>query len=273
MLQDVIVTVDKESYTMHGRGMPRSVTRAVRMPGLADTGAQMTLLGPQQLEDLGFSKEDLVPAAMRILTANDNSMGNQGMLYIRLKGRTPDGREVMSLQQAYYCASARNLFISRECLVDLRIIREDFPVMGSAGVIGQVGVSMFHQRGEAEGPGRPQRPTAGPSAQEAEKELLVGGWHPQEGCVEADTMDGDCPCKCPTRTVPPKATEKCPFEPIPANLEKLRQWIGRRYASSSFNCCTNQKLPSVTSSPPLLLFIDKDVTPVAIYRPGTIPLH
>jgi hypothetical protein len=101
----------------------------------------------------------------------------------------------------------------------------------------------------------------------------VEGWHPEEGCVEADIEDGSRPGKCPTRTPPPLAPEDCPFEPIAANVEILKQWIGRRYASSSFNCCTNQRLSLVTSSPPLRLFVDKSVTPVAIHQPGTIPLH
>jgi hypothetical protein len=41
--------------------------------------------------------------------------------------------------------------------------------------------------------------------------------------VEADVMDGSQPCKCLTRTAPPPAPTTCQFEPIPANVDKIKQ--------------------------------------------------
>jgi hypothetical protein len=98
------------------------------------------------------------------------------------------------------------------------------------------------------------------------------GWHPQEGCEEGE-QGHERPCKCPTRTSPPEAPEDCPFAFEEKNIDRIKEWIGQKYASSSFNTCTNQKLPLVTSSPPLRLFVDKNVTPTAVHKPGTIPLH
>jgi hypothetical protein len=103
--------------------------------------------------------------------------------------------------------------------------------VGSAAPVGQVGVSTqgerFHQEGEAEVPGQPHQSLASggvparPGTKSAEKQLLVEEWHHMEGCVEVDSMDGSCPCKCPTRTPPPPAPDQCPFEPVAANVEKI----------------------------------------------------
>jgi hypothetical protein len=115
-------------------------------------------------------------------------------------------------------------------MVDLEVVGEQFSVVGSAGGVGQVGAStqeeMFHREGEAV----------------AVQQLLVEGWHPKEGWVEVNTVDGSRPCKCPTRTAPPPAPEKCPFEPVAGNIEKIKQWIqpevavGDKLASAEAVC-------------------------------------
>jgi hypothetical protein len=96
---------------------------------------------------------------------------------------------------------------------------------------------------------------------------------PEEGCVGVESLDGSSPCNCPTRTAPPPALETCPFEPVAANVQRIKEWIGKYYASSAFYTCTNQKLPLVKQLPPLQLFVDKTAIPVAVRQPGTIPLH
>ena len=45
------------------------------------------------------------------------------------------------------------------------------------------------------------------------------------------------------------------------------------YSSSSFNCCSNQALPFVTNSPPMILHVDPKARPVAAHKPAPVPLH
>jgi hypothetical protein len=150
----------------------------------------MTILGPRQLAELGFGMEDLVPAAMRIVPEDDNAMQSQGMLLVKITGKTL-GREFALWQQAYVCGKGTHLFVSRECMVDLGVIGEECPAVGSAVPAGQVGVStqeeLFHQEEEAEVPGQPHQSLASggvparPGTKRAETELLVEGLHPKEG--------------------------------------------------------------------------------------------
>jgi hypothetical protein len=75
------------------------------------------------------------------------------------------------------------------------------------------------------------------------------------------------------RTALPLAPESCPYEPVPGNIAKIKLWIRNHYASLAFNCCTNQRLPLVTSSPPWRLFVDPEATPVVVNSPGNTLLH
>ena len=70
---------------------------------------------------------------------------------------------------------------------------------------------------------------------------------------EAEPCQGDCANEgiqqCPLRTATPKRPSVIPFEPIPENREKLEKWLLDAFASSSFNACSYQELPSMTGEP------------------------
>jgi hypothetical protein len=79
----------------------------------------------------------------------------------------------------------------------------------------------------------------------------------------------DCECKCPTRAEAPTPPDTQPFEPSVANVPKLEEWIRKRYAASTCNCCECQPLPKM-HGPPLTIHMQEGVTPIA---PIPVPLH
>ena len=56
------------------------------------------------------------------------------------------------------------------------------------------------------------------------------------------------------------------------NVPVLRDWLLEYYASSAFNTCEHQALPMMNCEP-LELHVDKDAKPVAIHKPGLVPIH
>jgi hypothetical protein len=231
-LSGLKVEVDRDSYVSRNIQEPPSRTSSMWTRGLADTGAQMTIVGPDQLRELGVRRTDITPATMKIVTADDKAMTGAGMVLLKISATDGDGVAYTSRQQAYVMEEARHLFLSRECLEDLGVIGVQFPKIGA-------------YRGSTQGLAAPvTAPIVAPAA------TPDGDWHPKEGCEEGSEGD-ERPCKCPVRTAPPDVPTVCPFEPVPENIEKLKDWIGKRYAGSAFNACTCQKLPLVTSSPPL----------------------
>ena len=62
-------------------------------------------------------------------------------------------------------------------------------------------------------------------------------------------------CDCPARTNPPSRPQKLPFQPIESNIPKMKEWLLARFASSTFNKCTHQRLPMM-SGPPIEIHVD-----------------
>ena len=79
-------------------------------------------------------------------------------------------------------------------------------------------------------------------------------------------------CDCVPRTPPPDRPKELPFTCIPANNQKMREWLLNRYAASTFNKCTHQLLPEMTG-PPLKIHIKPDAIPKAISTASPIPKH
>jgi hypothetical protein len=65
MLPGLRVEVDRKSYRPRNLKEPQSFTKPVWTEGLADTGAQRTIVGPRQLQELGVRLEDVTAATMQ----------------------------------------------------------------------------------------------------------------------------------------------------------------------------------------------------------------
>ena len=50
-------------------------------------------------------------------------------------------------------------------------------------------------------------------------------------------------CDCPPRQQPPKRPDQLPFEPCEGNISSMKQWLLEKFAMSTFNKCTHQRLP------------------------------
>ena len=389
VIPGIRVEVDRQSYKSRNITEPTNARETVT-EGLADTGAQMVVLGPQQLAQLGVREKELTPVMMKIITADDCTARGGGMVLVKITARDDAGKELVSRQQAYYMAGATHVFLSRECLEDLEVISPEFPKVGScravaagraAGTAAGTGTEQHLEphlaRKELDQQSQPvaardcrlpgtvellsdappvvgaqpgatnvpvnssvtssltrpsapkvegqQRPTevaeppgglqytpgglvssggAGPTRQEGRPEgggllqeemrsktLPPGGSGPPEGGLRGQTASpvwekvGVCtprpgavegeerPCSCPERTLPPPVPKHCPFPATPENVGRIKDWIVNYYGASAFNTCTYQQLPMVTSSPPLRLLVDPDYKPVAVLRPGSVPLH
>ena len=82
-------------------------------------------------------------------------------------------------------------------------------------------------------------------------------------------------CPCPKRCEnPPPVPQQLP-PGLPAtdeNVPALKQWLLDYYSSSTFNTCEHQPLPMMRCEP-LELHVDPTAKPVAIHKPGLVPIH
>ena len=90
----------------------------------------------------------------------------------------------------------------------------------------------------------------------------------ESSAIETQTA----PCGCMIRSLPPERPKELPFPARPENIDKMKEWLGERYASSTWNKCTHQVLKGVTG-PPLKLHVDPNAKPKCVHVPSTVPLH
>jgi hypothetical protein len=112
---------------------------------------------------------------------------------------------------------------------------------------------------------------------EAMKQLLIVPHNfPSVGKdMKIDSLQKEHPddeCSCPKRTLPPGPPKQLPFEPIPENIGKMKEYLLDRYASSTFNKCPHHPIP-VIPGPPISIHVDPDATPVRCNTPSQVPLH
>ena len=88
--------------------------------------------------------------------------------------------------------------------------------------------------------------------------------------IDAFAVEEDNTCDCPVRTRAPDPPTEMPFSTN--EVGKLKDWILERYASSTFNVCKHQPLPTMTGEP-LRIFLDPDAKPHAVHTPSPIPVH
>ncbi len=90
----------------------------------------------------------------------------------------------------------------------------------------------------------------------------------------AGPVEGQCKeeCTCLPRSATPGRPDKLPFDAIPENVDKMKEYLLNRYASSTFNKCPHHKIPEILG-PPISIHIDPEATPVCVNVPSQVPIH
>ena len=176
---------------------------------------------------------DLIPVRHSMKAANKASINIDGAIILRLSGSDGSGNVHEAAVLVCISPDTEQFFLSHESMVQLGIISEDFPKIGSA--VSQ-SVHIF-------------------SSIESE--------------VESSKY---AECGCLLRKAPPKLPDKLPFPCTDENVEKMKAWLLEFYASSAFNKCEHQRLLEM-EGPPLKVHIDKDAKPCTFFKPLPVPVH
>ena len=78
-------------------------------------------------------------------------------------------------------------------------------------------------------------------------------------------------CGCPVRERAPDPPP-LPLDPVPENINKLKDFLLDYYRKSTFNLCPHQELPKV-EGPPLKFILKENAIPKAVFTPATVPVH
>ena len=164
---------------------------------------------------------------------------------------------------AYVSPDANNFYLSREAMIQLRIIDMSFPRIGAApqeqthelAATTEVGVAAATE---------PMAEATGVAVPEMSGEAMAEGARTQGG-IYAE-------CGCLKRDLPPEKPTQLPFQCTNDNAERMKAWLLKYYASSAFNKCPHQKLPEM-QGPPVQIHVDPNAKPVKLTKPAPVPLH
>ena len=204
---------------------------------IVDSGAQSCLWSRLDFLKCGFSMDHLIPVHHAMKAANTASIEIDGAALIRLSGVSRNGRKVEAAVMVYISPDAKSFFRPREAMVQLGIVSEDFP---------QLGVALNDN---------PSRHSIGIA-----------------NAISEDPKSALAACGCLQREPPPEKPKSLPFPCKSENKTKMKDWLLNRYASSTFNKCPHQLLPTMDGSP-VRIHIDPNANPVAFKKPAPIPLH
>ena len=236
----VLITakVDRPAYTALQVKAPLSTTRISEGYQLADTGASICLGGKQFMRSLGLQETDLTPCDMSVCGANNENIKVIGAVLVELGIRESPA---VSKQIVYMCDGVAGALLSLEACIDLGLVHENFPSC-------------------------PAKEVCTICSTRQQQQEVCNTMQPQQVKKE------NCSCDCPIRSVAPDPPTKIPFEPTSENIPRLETWIREKYAASAFNCCECQPLPKM-HGPPLRIYMQEGVKPIASHTPIPVPLH
>ena len=220
---------------------------------VADSGAQSCLWSRKLYLRCGFVMEDLIPVNHNMKAANKAPIEIDGAILLRLAGKSSCDESWEAAVMVYISPQANSFFLSKEAMVQLGIIPSSFPCVGSTGEhLKQFRLDAVAVNVVSEAITVPLTATSTPP--------------PKESGIAA--------CGCQTRKLAPERPKELPFAPTLENVPKMKSYLLKRYASSSFNQCPHQELPSIDA--PMMKFhvnVDKETKPVSLKTPATVPLH
>ena len=199
---------------------------------VADSGCQACLMGLQTLYKLGLKKSDLCRIRSQSTSINGSSLDVIGVVVLRLAGVDPGTGKIV------------------ETAAQVRVAEGVKDMFISKGVMKALGIIKADF----------------PSITAAASGVAETGRHGDVNGAET------CPGGCKPRTPPPPIPTRLPFEPIEENTEKMKQWLIDHYGSSTFNKCSHQRLPMMSTTP-LRIHINKDAEPVAAHNARPVPIH
>ena len=222
---------------------------------IADTGAQVTVLGDKYIGEIGMRPDLLLPTTVSLNCANQTEAGVLGMFLAKISGKSVVSGEEITAHSQVFVVRGKCCLLSRSILSELGCLPEKFPEIGRfpkskaidqpAG--GNSGIILSSVSSNSGGD-QPVRQPAG----------------------ECDP-DSPLPCSCPRRefTDPPDAL---PMPATASNRKALEDYIKDRYKASAFNACKRQSWPK-TEGPPMKIFTKPGTTPLCIRKPAQVPLH
>lgn len=84
------------------------------------------------VQQLGLTKDDLIPVIMKMNAANESPISILGAIIIRISGVDQQNNVIETKQMTYITKDSDTIFLCKSACIDLGMIPPDFPKIGAA---------------------------------------------------------------------------------------------------------------------------------------------
>ena len=208
---------------------------------IVDSGAQCCLWGWNNCRAAGFKRGDLIPVKQKLTAVSKSRISIFGAVILRIYGTSLSGKQYSAACIVYISPDVSGFYLSQDAMIQLEIVPVDFPSVGAAA----------------------PSTTAIPVTE-------ASGTNTNESLLKKEPVISKC--NCPKRTLPPDRPASLPMPAIPENVAEMKEWLLHRYASSTFNVCPHQMLPTM-KGPPIRIHVDPNAEPVGVRVAAKVPIH
>ena len=129
----------------------------------------------------------------------------------------------------YVSQSVQVMYLSLETMLNLGILAHNFPTLSE--------------------PDQPMKKHPAPNEPTRYEPPPVNAIRAVNGGCDEPSGSPDTPCSCPQRSVAPQRPSQLPFDCKPENNSRIKSWLLKRYALSTFNMCLHPALPCMDAPP------------------------
>ena len=230
----------------------------VDMNFLADTGAQVCVMGVKHIKKIGLRADILLRSKMTISCANKSNAGILGLFFARMQAPHCKTGKLIEIKTMVYVIEGDTLLLSTKALRNFGCIPSKFPNAGLYLPKEQVDIAVVNLM----------------SKMYEEDDIDFKDNDPKpllrqpEGTCDPES---DLPCSCPLRQFIDPPTE-LPMPATKSNRAALEAFIKDYYKEGAFNLCKRQQWPQL-SGPPVKMHTAIDAVPTYHRKPTRVPLH
>ena len=118
---------DYEGFGFHHPGVSDHTINAI-----VDSGAQCCLWGLNGCQAAGFSQSDLIPVQQKLNAVSRMRIKICGAVILRMHGISPSGTNHSCAAIVYISPDVSGFYLSKEAMIQLKIVPIDFPIVGGA---------------------------------------------------------------------------------------------------------------------------------------------
>ena len=129
------ILVHEEEYKAHGgKKSFEKVKHKVDHEVIADTGADVCCMSPEEAKHMGFKLSETFQSSLQLFTADGHRLKVHGCLpVIIMAGPYDKPREVQEI--VYFVEGFKNTVLSRKALKQLGSVSKNFPEIASVSMI------------------------------------------------------------------------------------------------------------------------------------------